>query len=55
MNVEVTLNDGSKLFPSFDPEHKQAVLDFYRGLVFDGKIRGYIIRDNADKIMAVAF
>ena len=55
MNVEVTLNDGSKLFPSFDPEHKQEVLDFYRELAFSGKIRGFTIRDNANKILAVSF
>ncbi len=29
MNIKVTLIDNSEIFPSFDPEHKQEVFDFY--------------------------
>lgn len=29
MNMEITLNDGTKLFPSFEPAHKFEVLKYY--------------------------
>lgn len=29
MNMEIILNDGTKLFPSYDPSHKFEILKFY--------------------------
>jgi hypothetical protein len=54
MNLEITLNDGSKLYPSFDPEHKETILTFYRNQWLSKQIQAYIIRDNQKRILAVA-
>lgn len=29
MNMEITLNDGTKIFPSYDPSHKFEILKYY--------------------------
>lgn len=41
MTIEVILKDGSSIFPSFDPEHKEAVVEFYKGLYAKGLITGW--------------
>jgi hypothetical protein len=41
MNIEVTLLDGSKLFPSYDPAHRKGVLAFYEDKFEKGLISGW--------------
>jgi hypothetical protein len=53
MTVVITLNDGSKLAPSFDPEHKEAILSFYQNQADSYQIQNYIIRDNRDYLIAL--
>jgi hypothetical protein len=53
MTVVITLNDGSKLAPSFDPEHKEAILTFYQNQADSHQIKNYIIRDNRDYLIAL--
>ena len=49
MNVSVQHLDGSKIFPSYSPEHKDSVVAFYNDLVATKKISGFTIRfDNGD-------
>ncbi len=49
MNVVVQQLDNSKIYPSYAPEHKEAVKSFYSNLVATKKISGYVIRfDNGD-------
>lgn len=43
MNLEITLTDGSKLYPSYDPAHRKGVIEFYadkfdKGLITAWKI-----------------
>jgi hypothetical protein len=51
MNVEVILNDGTKLFPSFDPTHSELIKVAYSNLYKFRQIAGYIIRDNNNQIV----
>ena len=53
MNCEITLNNGDKFYPSFDPAHKEEVLTFYKNQQLFHQIKSYIIRDNSGKVMAV--
>lgn len=39
MTVIVTMLDGGKIFPSFDPEHREAIAKFYE----DAKALGQIV------------
>jgi hypothetical protein len=49
MNVVVQHLDGSKIYPSYAPEHSATVMEFYSDLVSKGSISGYVIRfDNGD-------
>jgi len=49
MNVTVQHLDGSKIHPSYSPEHSATVMAFYSDLVAKGSISGYVIRfDNGD-------
>jgi hypothetical protein len=41
MNLEITLNDGSKIFPSFDPMNKFEILKFYVELWQTKQIRNF--------------
>jgi hypothetical protein len=41
MTIEVILKDGSSIFPSFDPEHKEAVIAFYKDKFEKGLITGW--------------
>jgi hypothetical protein len=43
MNVEVTLNDNSKIYPSYDPQHKAEVIGFYTKAYWNLMIQGYRI------------
>ena len=44
MNVTVALNDGSQIYPSYDPEHKDTVIEFYNNAVANHLITGYVAR-----------
>jgi len=48
MLVELTLSDGSKLYPAFDPGVAEQVLDFYSILKADGEIQDYRLLDGAE-------
>ena len=41
MTVEVMFQDGSKIYPSYDPEHRKAILEFYANLFENGEIVGW--------------
>jgi hypothetical protein len=41
MKLEIILKDGSSIFPAFDPEHKEAVIKFYREVFDKGLITGW--------------
>jgi hypothetical protein len=53
MTVAITLNDGSKIYPSFDPEHKEAILSFYRNQADSLQIQNYFITDNKGNTVAL--
>jgi hypothetical protein len=53
MTVAITLNDGSKIYPSFDPEHKEAILTFYKNQADSYQIQSYVITDNNGKTVAL--
>ena len=38
MTVEVILKDGKRIYPSFDPEHRNGVLEYYSELFERGEI-----------------
>jgi hypothetical protein len=44
MNIEVILKDGSKIYPSYDPEHRKTVLAFYQDIFEKGEIIGWAVR-----------
>jgi hypothetical protein len=41
MTVEVMFHDGSKIYPSYDPEHRKSILEFYAKLFDNGEILGW--------------
>lgn len=41
MNMEIILKDGTTIYPSYDPEHKDSVLKFYKDLYAKGLITGW--------------
>lgn len=41
MTIEVILKDGTSIFPSFDPEHKDSVVAFYKDMYAKGLITGW--------------
>lgn len=43
MNVTVQHLDGSKIYPSYAPEHKEQGIAFYADLLANGTISGYVI------------
>jgi hypothetical protein len=43
MNVEVTLVDGTKIYPSYSPEHRKSVIEFYSTQFDKGLIMGWAI------------
>lgn len=43
MTVIVTMLDGGKIFPSFDPEHREAIAKFYEDAKRNGEITDYQI------------
>lgn len=53
MTVVITLNDGSKLAPSFDPEHKEAIFAFYQNQADSYQIKNYHITDNKGTTVAL--
>lgn len=53
MTVVITLNDGSKLAPSFDPEHKEAIFTFYQNQADSYQIKNYHITDNNGTTVAL--
>ena len=53
MNVEVTLNDNSKIYPSYDPEHKSEVIGFYTKQYWAMKIQGFKATLNDGTIVAI--
>ena len=51
MNVSVQNLDGTKIYPSYSPEHATQVKAFYSNLVATKTISGYVIRfDNGDVV-----
>jgi hypothetical protein len=38
MNMEIILKDGSVIYPSYAPEHRQPVLEFYAKLFEQGEL-----------------
>jgi hypothetical protein len=53
MTVVITLNDGSKLSPSFDPEHKEGILTFYKNKADSYQIQNYIVTANDGAVIAL--
>lgn len=53
MNVEVTLNNNTKIFPSYDPEHALEIFDFYAKQYLANLIQGYRITDNNGNLVAM--
>jgi hypothetical protein len=43
MNLEITLNNGSKFYPSFEPSQKNEVMKFYLEEFFSGRISDFRI------------
>ena len=41
MTVEVMLTDGTTIYPSYDPEHRQSVLEFYASRFEQGLIMAW--------------
>lgn len=52
MNVSVQNLDGTKIHPSYAPEHATEVKSFYSNLVATKKISGYVIRFANGDVMA---
>lgn len=43
MNLEIILKDGSSIYPSYAPEHKDSVIAFYKDRYEKGLITGWAI------------
>ena len=43
MNLEIILNDMTKIYPSYDPQHKAQVIEFYKARFEEGSIAGWAI------------
>jgi hypothetical protein len=41
--MEIILKDGTALYPSYDPEHKDSVIAFYKARFEEGLITGWAI------------
>ena len=41
MNIEITLNDGTKLLTSWDATQEQSIAEFYRNLINSNSIKSY--------------
>jgi len=41
MTVEVMFHDGSAIYPSYDPEHRKTILEFYANLFDKGEIMSW--------------
>jgi hypothetical protein len=41
MTVKVMFHDGSAIYPSYDPEHRKSILEFYANLFDKGEIMGW--------------
>ena len=52
MNVVVQNLDGSKIYPSYAPEHSASVMQFYSDLVSKNTISGYVIVFDDGSVMA---
>ncbi len=52
MNVVVQQLDGSKIYPSYAPEHESEVLSFYASKVINGEIQGYVITYDDGRVKA---
>lgn len=52
MNVTVELLDGTYIRPSFDPQHKVAVAEFYGKQYWEGKIVSFEILLNNGNLYA---
>jgi hypothetical protein len=52
MNVIVELLDGTRIRPSFDPQHKKAVAEFYGKQYWEGKIISFEILLNNGSLYA---
>lgn len=53
MNVEVTLNDNSKIYPSYAPEHLSEVVGFYQKQYWAGQIQGYKVTLDNGNLFAI--
>jgi hypothetical protein len=43
MNLEIILKDGTSIYPSYDPQHKAQVIEFYKEMFDKGQITGWAI------------
>ena len=43
MNLEIILNDMTTIYPSYAPEHKAKVIEFYKDKFEKGLIAGWAI------------
>jgi hypothetical protein len=43
MNLEIILKDGTSIYPSYDPQHKDAIIEFYKARFEEGTITGWAI------------
>jgi len=44
MVIEVILKDGRKIYPAYEPEHKEKAITFFKGVFEAGAITGWAIR-----------
>ena len=53
MNVEVTLNDGTVIYPSYAPEHLNEVVGFYQQKYWANEIQGYRVTLDNGNLFAI--
>jgi hypothetical protein len=46
MTLKITLNSGKVIYPSYDPEHTQKVLEYYQRELEDFGIQAYEVITN---------
>jgi hypothetical protein len=52
MNVTVKTNSGLVIYPSYDPQHSNSILEFYKNQFHSYQIDAYKIVNNAGVVVA---
>jgi hypothetical protein len=53
MTVEVMLNNGSKIYPGYAPDHKEEVIGYYTNLYWKSKIQWFKVTLDSGEIIAM--